>query len=193
MANVQHPGFLPAQTTGSAFTNRRWPVASSASRIRKGDATKFSGASVALATSASTAVAGVGLHFVYTDSTGKRLDAVVLPASDTVSDTGVLPSDGNWCYMPDDEATIFVASIDEAVTTAELDLNFSMVLNTASAKYSDHELDATSPAGTATIPWRFIGFVERPGVDPDAADAEVYCRINAGMVTPSTSVSTGVA
>lgn len=191
MANPQHPGFLPAQMTSTLL--RRYPVASSASRIRKGDAVKYTGAAVALATATNTAVAGAGVAFTYTDSDGNRKDNHFLPASDTVSDTGNFPSDGNWCFVPDSLNTVYIASCDEALTTADLDLNFVMVLGSTAAEYSDHELDATGKAGTSTFPWRLDGFVERPGIDPDAADAWVYTRVNRDLLVPALSDGSGTA
>lgn len=194
MANTQRPGFIPAQTTGTDYVTRRWPVASSASRIRKGDALVWGTASMALSASAATAVAGAATGVSYTNTDGDRVDAPNLPGSLTYSGTTVFPEDGFFVDVPDDVNTIYVASCDDAIANTDLNINYQMVLGSTTTRYSDHELDATSRGTTATLPWRVIGFVEGPTAlsDPDIADAAVYCQVNAGFTAPALTV-TGTA
>lgn len=195
MANAQIPGLIPVhQLHGGTIIRARKPIASGASRIRTGDAIKFGGASVALATTGTTAIAGASMGVSYVDSNGARQESEVFPASTTYSGTTVFPYDGAWCYMADDGVnTVYMASCDEAQTNADIDLNFAIVLSTTSTRYSDHEVDATGKAVTATIPLRFKGFVDSPGSDPDAADAAGYYTVNAGFLEAALSASLGTA
>lgn len=191
MANVQRPGFLPAQTAGTDFTFTRFPAGSAASAIRKGDAVTWATAAMALSASAATAVAGASLGASYKNADGERYDSPTLPST-TFSGTDVFAEDRNWIYLPDDVNTVYVASCDEAIAWTDVNLNYQMVLGSTTSVYSDHELDATSRGTTATLPWRVTGFVDTPSSDADAADAAVYCKVNAGFNSPALTV-TGTA
>lgn len=194
MANVQVPGFIPLRQKGrQGIERRRLPIASNAGRIRKGDALKFATASVALATATNTGVAGASMGVSYVNADGARVEMPVFPASTTYSGTTVFPHDGAFCYVPEDGAdTIYMASCDEALTNADIDLNLIMVLNSTTTTYSDHELDATSKNTTNTFPWRLRGFVDDAQNDPDAADARLEVSVNTGMLNPALN-TTGAA
>ena len=187
MANVQIPGLIPVhQLHGGTIIRARKPIASAASRIRTGDALKFGTASVALATSANSAIAGASMGVSYVDSNGARQESEVFPSGTTYSGTTVFPYDGAWCYMADDGInTVYMASCDEAQTNGDIDLNFVLVLGSTATRYSDHEVDATGKDTTSTFPLRFKGFVNGPGSDPDAADAAGYYQINAAFLEPA--------
>ena len=192
MANSQHPGFAPAKTTGSSFQRVRKPGPDNGTLIRLNDAVVLNSSGLwVVATTTNSAVAGSSLGASYKNADGQRIDADALPATNTTGTT-FLAEDRNWIYVAQDALRIkYIASIDEAVVQGGMNINYVMVLATTTTRVSDHELDATSPATTATFPWRVEEPFRRADLDPDAADAWFLCSINAGMVEPASSNYTG--
>lgn len=175
MANVQRPGFLPAKTVGTNWVRERKIVESNnTTRIRKGDCVKFTGAGWVCGTSGTAAVSGASLGAVYRNADGEDVESPVLPAAELYSGTTVVPDGASYIYLPDDVNVWYIASCDEAITNANLQLNHAYVLGTTSSTYSDHEVDATSPNTTSTLPWRLRAFVLGPDNDPDLADAACH-------------------
>jgi len=192
MANVQVNGFHPISKGGQTCELvRKRVLTSNTDPICKGDAldTSSDGAVIAHSTEAGEvySVQWGGASYM---SGQERLERRHLPATTTYTSSGVDPANASYVYAVADTGTqSFLASIDEAVTLDDIDINFQMVLtvgNTTSG-WSNHELDATSKATTATIPWRLMHIVsakENPKNDPDAADSQVIVKINAGRRDP---------
>lgn len=198
MANVQVPGFIPLRSTiaGATIANKRHRVlTNNTTAIAKGDAVIIdANGAVLVASTATAAVASVAQGASYIDSDGTRVERHHLPAATLYTSSGVNPSNASYVYIVDDGYnTVYEASVDEAIALTDLGLNYKMVLGTLTTNgYSGHELDATSRAVTATgLPWRVHNFIDRPGHDPDAADAHVECRINLGLIEPALSAEEG--
>lgn len=189
MANVQHPGFLPISRGGTTCEMvRKRVLTNNTTAIFKGDACIIiSTGDVTVTASTNTAVAGVSMGASYVSS-GERLDRKHLPAATLYTSSGVNPDNASYVYLTsNNESQEYEASIDEAMALLDLNLNYVMVLGAGSTStgLSGHELDATSRATTATLPWRVTDFIIDPKFDVDAADAHVKCRINAGMIEPA--------
>ena len=188
MANVQHPGFAPLKhVSGGNITYRRKRVLSSntnAISLHDAVVTDSAGDCI-LATTATSAIASVACGVSYVSS-GSRIGAKSLPATTTYSGTTNDPLNASYVFIMEDAVSVLLrGSIDEAIVQTGLGINYKMVLGSATNGISGHELDATTPADTATFPFRVNDFIFEPGNDVDAADAHVECQINAGFIQPA--------
>ncbi len=198
MANVKIKGFQPCRRlgAGSLTKMRRRVLTNNTTAIFLHDALKATTAGDYLVASATnTAVANVSGGVSYVDSTGKRVNSKYLPATTLYTSTTVDPDNASYVWVTEDPVnTLFRCSIDEAVVLADLFLNYKMVLGTGSTTtgLSGHELDATTPATTATFPWRVREFVTGGATsDPDAADATVLASINVSFEEPALTAALG--
>lgn len=189
MANVQITGFKPKCRGGeTVMVKRRRVLTNNTTAIFKFDAVErgADGAWV-VAAAANDQISSVSLGASYVSS-GQRVERQYLPAATLYTSSGVNPWNASFIYAVDNVVdTVFNATVDEAITMAELGLNFKMVLGTGSTTtgLSGHELDATTPASTATFPFRVDDF-ERDDIsnDLDAADCIVVCRVNQSLEEP---------
>lgn len=198
MANVQVAGFQPrsrgAQTVSLV---RKRILTNNTDRIAMYDALDNvnDGNIIAHTTEAGEVYSVMGGPASYIAS-GLRIERNALPAATTYTSSGVDPANASYIMIVEDMVnTQFTASVDEAIAMTDLGINYQMVLTVATGDFSLHELDATSRADTATIPWRVTDFVlGDPTSDPDAADAKVICHVNAGKregaLEPSGSLGT---
>ncbi len=192
MANTQVAGFQPySKGNQTVELVRKRVLTNNTDRICKFDAidnAAGTGDVYAHTTEAGEVYSVMGGGASYVDTTG-RVERLALPAATLYTSSGVDPENASYIYCVDDMVnTKFKASIDEAVALTDLGINFQMVLTVGTGSYSKHELDATSKAVTATIPWRFLDFapLDLPRFnDPDAADAHVICLANAGTREPA--------
>lgn len=188
MANVQVAGFQPIHKGGQTCEmHRKRVLTNNTDPIAKGDALDTSGDGAVIAhTTEAGEVYSVQWGGASYMSGQERLERRVLPAATLYTSSGVDPANASYVYAVSDTGTqSFLASIDEAVALTDIGLNFAMVLTVATGQYSLHELDATGKATTATIPWRCQSIVTgNPKSDPDAADAQVIVKINAGWLDP---------
>lgn len=198
MPNTQVTGFMPAKTTSSTGTivyQRRMVGTNNGTAIFKFDAVVPASTGLwVVASSVNTAVGGVAVGASYVDSNGVRVGKDYLPAATTYSGTAVDNPNASYIFVAKGEDAVFRASVDEAIVSTGLGVNYVMVLGAGSTTTgrSGHELDATGATTTATFPWRVEEFVlGDPLVDPTAADAHVFCRINRGLADPSLSDGTG--
>ena len=191
MPNVQIAGFHPVSRKGQTVTCvRKRVLTNNTTAIFKGDAcdSVTTGDVIVTANADSDfySVQWGGASYV---SGGDRVERRHLPAATLYTSSGVDPDNASYVYLVEDMVnTVFKASIDEAIVLAGLGVNYKMVLGAGSTTsgWSGHELDATTPATTATFPWRVTDFVlGNPKSDPDAADAHVYCMANAGNREPA--------
>lgn len=196
MPNLQFPGFAPAKktTAGTIVYQRRHVATNNGTAIFLGDAVvpANTGAWV-VASAANTAVGGVSMGASYV-SNGVRKADNYLPAATTFSGTAVDNENQSYIFVAKGQDLVFRASVDEAIAMTDLGINYQMVLGTGSTTTgrSGHELDATSRGTTATLPWRVEEYVlGDPLVDPTAADAHVFCRINRGLGDAALGDGTG--
>ncbi len=119
----------------------------------------------------------------------ERLERRHLPAATLYTGTLNDEYDASYVYAVDDMvSTKFKASIDEAIVIARMGENFKQVLGTGSTTsgLSAHEVDATTPATTATFPWRLLDIIiGDPDSDPELADAHCVFLCNAGNREPA--------
>ena len=193
MANSALPGFQVVQTNTQAVQRRRVTVVSAGTKLRRGDAVIWGGASIAVATTTNVAVAGALMGGSYVNADSRRVEAPNIPAT-TYTGTTIFNPNANYGYIPEDGVvvTYLASAAGSALALTDIDLNLIMVLGTTTTKYSDHTLTATSKAVTATLPWRLIGFLDSPQSDPDAATAHCLVKVNAGYFEPALSASLGV-
>lgn len=191
MANVQLPGFIPISRGGMTVeTERKRVLTNNTTAIFKGDLVdNGTGGDLFVLADLNQDMYSVqwgGASYV---SGGERLDRKYLPATTLYTSSGNRPGNASYIYTVCDLPTQqFRASIDEAIVTAGLGVNYKVVLGTGSTTsgLSGHELDATTPATTATFPVRVLDFVDDdPKNDPDSADAHVKCMVNAGNREPA--------
>jgi hypothetical protein len=191
MANVQLPGFIPNSKGGMTVEcERKRVLTNNTTAIFKGDLVDntTAGDLIVLAdlNQDMYSVQWGGASYV---SGSERLERRHLPAATLYTSSGVDPVNASYIYticgLPSQE---FKASIDEAIVLADIGLNYKVVLGAGSTAsgLSGHELDATSPASTATFPVRVLDFIKGdPKSDPDSADAHVRCMVNAGNREPA--------
>lgn len=147
------------------------------------------GVSSTHSTAVSTVVCGVS----YQDAQGNRAGYKNLPASTTYSGTGIWPTDAIFATAVDNVVGVaFYTSIDSATDRADIDANYSINLRAAVNGYSDQDLAEAGKNNTATLPFRFLDFVDKPGIDITAADVHVLALINAGTMEPALT-TTGLA
>lgn len=185
MANVQCPGFIPLRSRvagANIALARKRVLTNNTTAIAMGDAVaKQATGDYIVVAAAGTTVSSVARGASYI-SDGQRVERKHLPAATLYTSSGAHPNNASYIYVVDDPVnTVFEASIDEAMALTDLGLNYNMVLGTfTTSGYSGHELDATSRAVTATLPWRVNEFIMRADNDVDAADAHVECQISVG-------------
>lgn len=190
MANVQLPGFIPHTKGGQTVELvRKRVLTNNTTAIFKGDwldsVTTGDVIVNASATVDGYSVQWGGASYV---SGAERLERRHLPAATLYTSTGVDPANASYVYCVDNMVSQkFRATIDEAITLANLGENFRVVLGAGSTTsgLSGHELDATSSGTTATQPWRVLDFFFDLKYDVDAADAAVVCLCNAGNREPA--------
>lgn len=195
MANVQQAGFQPLKRIGGGFvTYRRERVlTNNTTAIALNDAViQVSTGDVVVCATGTTLISSVSAGVSYIDANASRVGANKLPAATLYTSSGVDPYNATYISVVDDcTDVVFRASVDEAIALTDLNLNYAIVLGANVNGISQHELDATGRAVTATIPIRVTGFVISGDNDPDAADASVYCVVNAGQKEPALSASLG--
>lgn len=197
MANVQHPGFLPARRYGSAGAityARRRNLSNNTNAISMRDAVIIDGNGDTLRAATGTiAIDTIAMGVSYVNANSERVGAKALPASTTYSGSTVDPLNASYVFVVEDPSTtLFRCSVDEAIAMTDLNLNYAIVLgNTAVNGMSMQELDATGRATTNTIPMRVLEFIFSGDNDVDAADAHVLATVNIGMSTPALSANTG--
>lgn len=191
MANVQVAGFHPvARGSQGVELVRKRVLTNNTTAIFKGDALdSVSTGDVIVTANADSDLYSVQWGGASYMSGGDRIERRYLPAATLYTSTIVDPANASYVFCVKDMVnTQFRASIDEAITLTGLGINYKMVLGTGSTTsgWSAHELDATTPATTATFPWRVTDFVlGDPKSDPDSADAHVLCLANAGNREPA--------
>lgn len=191
MANTQLPGFIP-HTKGSQTVElvRKRVLTNNTTAIFKGDwldsVTTGDVIVNASAVADGYSVQWGGASYM---SGQERLERRYLPATTLYTSTIVDPYNASYVYCVDDMvSTKFKASIDEAIVLDRCGENFKVVLGTGSTTsgLSGHEVDATTPAVTATFPWRLLDIITGdPKSDPDAADAHCVFLCNAGNREPA--------
>ena len=192
MANIQIAGFQPHRKSGGGrISYRRARVlTNNTTAIALYDAVSIGSAGETVVASAvDTAISSVSGGASYVDTAGARVGAKVLPAATLYTSSGVAPENASYVFVVDNSLEVdYLCSIDEATTLTQMNLNYKMVLGANTNGISGHELDATTPATTATFPWRVQDFVISADSDPDAADAHVLAKINAGMWEPALEI-----
>src|SRR5688572_23130264 len=136
MANLQVTGFIPARVIGGGtitYTRKR-VLTNNTTAIFKYDAVKtVATGDVLVASATNTAVASVAVGAVYTDAVGVRREAEYLPAATLYTSSGNAPENASYSIIVDNPVGVeFRASIDEAIVTAGLGVNYVMVLGTGS-------------------------------------------------------------
>jgi hypothetical protein len=197
MANTQRTGFFPARRIGGGAISyaRKRVLTNNTTAIFLYDALDAtSSGDYVVASATDDAVGGVSGGVSYVNTSGQRISAKYLPAATLYTSSGVDPDNASYVFSVEDHINVeFLATIDEAIALTGLNINYKMVLGTGSTVtgLSGHELDATTPATTATFPWRVTEFEINGASDPDAADASVFCRINVSLDTPALSAGLG--
>ena len=197
MANVQLPGFIPVSVGGNTVELVRMRVLdNNTTAIFKGDALDAQATGDVIV----TATADAAIHSVqwggasFQDATtGFRVERTFLPAATRYTDgTALNQASASYVYGVEDLAAVrFKASVDGAIAVTGLGINYKMVLGAGSTSngLSGHELSATTPAVTATFPWRLHEPVlGDPKSDPTLADAWFICSANAVRRNPSLEV-----
>lgn len=198
MANTQHPGFFPMAfgTGGQVSYVRRRVLSNPSNPIGLQDLVNAdtNGNILGIAAGAqATAVDTCAMGVSYQDSSGHRIGAKNLPASTTYTGTGIFPDDGIYLMCVENAPLVkFRASVDDAITIADLRANCSIIGATPVNGLSAQEIDSSTKNSTATLPIRIIDFVDTPDSDPTLADAHVICTINAGVSEPALT-TTGLA
>lgn len=191
MANVAIAGFHPASKGGlTTELVRKRVLTNNTTAIFKGDwldnVTTGDVIVNASATADGYSVQWGGASYV---SGGDRLERRYLPAATLYTSTLVFPDNASFIYCVDDMVTTkFRASISAAVVLDRQGENFKVVLGAGSTTsgWSGHEVDATTPATTATFPWRLLDIIQGdPKSDPDAAHAACLFLCNAGNREPA--------
>ena len=129
-----------------------------------------------------TALGAVGIFMgcSYTDpTTGQKTFSNFWPADNAATDA--------MAYVLDDPFVLIQMQADEAMNTTDRGLNAAVVVTAGSATFgkSKNALDGSTPAVTATLPLRVIGFVDGPKSLPPkgttASDAfpDVIVKFNA--------------
>lgn len=196
MANVQIPGFHPLSKGAQTVELTRMRVLdNNTTAIFKGDALDFqTGGDVIVTATANAAIYSVQWGGAsYKDATsGDRVERRYLPAATRYTGTAIDAADASYVYgVKDMPNTEFKASCEGALTRAECGINFKMVLGTGSTTsgWSGHEIDETTPATTATFPWRFVDFIYgNPKNDISAADCHMRLLANAGRREPALEI-----
>ena len=191
MANVQLPGFIP-YTKGNQTVElvRKRVLTNNTTAIFKGDALdSVTTGDVIVCAATDTDVYSIQWGGASYMSGQERLERRHLPAATLYTGTLNDEYDASYVYAVDDMvSTKFKASIDEAIVIARMGENFKQVLGTGSTTsgLSAHEVDATTPATTATFPWRLLDIIiGDPDSDPELADAHCVFLCNAGNREPA--------
>lgn len=193
MANIQIAGFQPHRKSGGGrISYRRARVLTNNTlAINLYDAVVIGSAGdTTQAATTTTAVSSISGGASYVDATGARIGAKGLPAATLYTSTGVAPENASYVFVVDNSLEVdYLCSVDEAIALTDLNLNYAFVAGTGTNGISAQELDATGRNTTATIPFRVQDFVIAGDSDPDAADAHVLAKINAGMWEPGLEIS----
>lgn len=192
MANIQIAGFQPHRKSGGGrISYRRARVLTNNTlAINLYDAVVIdSNGDTLQASTTTTAVSSVSGGASYVDSSGARVGAKGLPAATLYTSSGVAPDNASYVFVVDNSLEVdYLCSIDAATTLTLLNLNYKFVAGTGTNGISAQELSGTTPATTATFPFRVQDFVISADSDPDAADAHVLAKINAGMWEPALEI-----
>lgn len=201
MANARRLGIIPTRVSGGGtVTYRKVRVLTNNTlAIALGDAVKQAagGDYVACAAGADeqillASVSG-GATFVRGDNA--RVEAKALPAATLYTSTGIWPDNASFIYVVDSATNVeFEANVaNSAIALTDLNLNYPLVLTVSNTTtgLSNHELNATGRAVTATFPMRVREFIQRADNDLSLVDCKVICMINAGQAEPVTSAYTG--
>jgi hypothetical protein len=192
MANATLPGFQVVSSI-APVVRRKHIAVSAGTKIRKNDAVIWGGASIAIATSTNSAIAGASMGASYINSAGARVESPNLPST-TYSGSTIHNPSANFIYLAEDglNHTYLASSVSTALALTDIDLNLIMVLGTTTTKYSDHTATSASKNTTATFPWRLIGILDSTQADADTTPQNVLLKINAGMLEPALTAGTGV-
>lgn len=190
MPNTQLAGFQPHVRGGCTPRLTRVRVlTNNTTAIFKGDAVEKDGTGgfVAAAT-ANDLIATVQWGGASYMSGQERLERKHLPAATTYSSSTNDPANASYIFVVADPVEQqFLASVDEAIVSTDLGLNYQMVLGAGNTTtgFSGHELDATGRATTATLPWRVEDLLRGdPRSNVDQADAMVICSVNGSQMQP---------
>lgn len=137
-------------------------------------------------------VGSVCLGAQYVKSDGKITKEKYLPAGTTY--TAADGSDGcNYLFIVRNPmSVIFEAYVDEAIAQTDLNLNYAFAVSAAGSTVtgqSGHVLDATGRGTGATLQWRVLGFIRRPGLDRTLTNARVKCMLNYCNYLPGLSTT----
>lgn len=192
MANAALPGFQVIQSA-APLQRKRHIAVSAGTKIRKNDAVIWGGASIAIATSTNSAIAGCSMGASYVNASGARVESPNLPST-TYTGSTVFNPNANYVYLAKDglQHTYIASAAGTVMTLTDIDLNLIMVLGTTTTRYSDHTLTSSSKATTNTLPWRLMGILDSTQCDADTAPQHCLVMINAGMLEPALTASTGV-
>ena len=182
-------GFRPVAYLGgrpySGATREYRILSGYATRIGEGDVVRVGGSSDTTAegylmketgTTSLTKPIGVFRGCSYTDpNTGQKVFKNQYPGSITASDIIAI--------VADDPDLIFEAQADSAVTQAEFALNSALVQGAGTSTLtgmSSQGVNGTA-ATTSTLPFRIVGFVNRPGSTVGDTYTDVHVCWNAGI------------
>lgn len=202
MANVRRLGFRPSRVVGGGtVTYRKHRVLTNNTlAIALNDVVAFTAAGDIVAAAAGTheqiLVGSVSGGVIFTDSTGLRKEAKALPAATTYTSTSAEPENASYCYIVDNGVGVeYEANVaNSAIALTDLNLNYPLVLTVSNTTtgLSNHELNSTGRAVTATFPFRVREFIRRPDNDISLTDCKVLCMLNAGQQEPALSAGLGV-
>lgn len=192
MANIAIAGFQPARRSGgSTVSYRRARVLTNNTLpINLFDAVVLDTNGNALqASTTTTAVASIANGASFVDSNGVRQGSKGLPAATLYTSSGNAPDNASYVFIVDNSLEVdYLASITTALTQADLYANTSFVAGTGTNLISAQTLDSSGINTTATLPFRLNEYVIAGDNDPDAANAHVYCKINAGQQEPALEI-----
>ncbi len=186
MANASQTGFRPVRTRSGGFVSYKRKQALNAPTLAVFMFDLVVPLTTGLwyvATTTTTGVGSVACGATYTNARNEQVPDVYLPALTTGSATLDAVA-ANYISIAEDPLNLVLESqIDEAIVFSGLDIFYNFVAGAGSTAtgISGHEIDATSPASTATIPIHVTDFVDRSDNDKAGADVKVECRLNDGI------------
>lgn len=195
MANTNAPfGFRQYRGTGSVPTYEqtvRKIASNNSTKIFFGDAViPLNTGYIAQATAGSTPLAGVFVGCKYLSTSQKRtVWSNYWPGADATGDVEA--------YVIDDPNAQFVAQAGgSAIGFADLGLNVQLNVGTGNTANGISGMYVESPAVTATLPFRLIGFVETPpganGTDITSAYNQVIVGFNNVVTRNNGAGPTGI-
>lgn len=195
MANPTLTGFWPKYNLDGGDIVLRWVQVASApaTAIFKGDCVVHAGDGTwTLATAgAGNYVDSVAVGFRYVRADGKMTYEKYVPSGTAYTATD--QTDGViWMQIVANmQDVVFETTVDEAIALTDLNSNYAIATNAGSTTtgLSGHVLDATGKGAGATLQWRVIDFVKRPGLDWTLTNPHVECMVNYSHITPALSTT----